>query len=475
MSKVKVPSSSDGLEEFLNDPRQITNLLSERGNAGFKELARNYGMSILAKDGELQDQIREQTQMVAAEMLMKNGVEPSRAPVTFAGGRPQLQLDPEGTAAISHGRGAVYNKYSPGAKFEQQTKAEDRFNSIGELLMAIREFQAPTSAANHDDLVRKLNIVRSFQNSLGSEEPSAGGFLIPEIMRSDLLQLALENSIVRPRATVIPMSTLRVSVPSVDDTSHVSSLFGGISFNWTEESASMAESQPSFAKTVLDAKKLTGFFKVPNELLADAPAFSSWFDTRIPAGLAWAEDLAFMTETGNGTPLGFINCPASVSVAKESGQASGTVVYENLTKMYARMLPQSLGSAVWICDIQVFQQLATMALSVGTGGGPVWINSFAGGGANTPPMTIFGRPVYYTEKVSALGTTGDINFVDLGYYLIGDRQSIAVSASEHAFFQNDQTAYRIIERVDGRPWLQSALTPHNSGSSLSPFVQLASR
>ena len=57
---------------------------------------------------------------------------------------------------------------------------------------------------------------------------------------------------------------------------------------------------------MLDAKKLTGFFKVPNELLADAPAFSGWFDSRIPAGLAWCEDVAFLTETGAGTPMGVI-------------------------------------------------------------------------------------------------------------------------------------------------------------------------
>jgi hypothetical protein len=49
-----------------------------------------------------------------------------------------------------------------------------------------------------------------------------------------------------------------------------------------------------------------------------------------------------------------------------------------------------------------------------------------------------------------------------------------VSASEHYKFGNDKTAYRIIERVDGRPWIQSAITPANSGSTLSPFVQLSS-
>jgi HK97 family phage major capsid protein len=91
-------------------------------------------------------------------------------------------------------------------------------------------------------------------------------------------------------------------------------------------------------------------------------------------------------------------------------------------------------------------------------------------------MTILGRPVIFTEKTSALGTTGDINFVDLSYYLIGDRQQVRVDSSEHFLFQNNQVAYRLIERVDGRPWLQSALTPHNgSSNTLSPFVQIQTR
>ena len=153
-------------------------------------------------------------------------------------------------------------------------------------------------------------------------------------------------------------------------------------------------------------------------------------------------------------------------------------MWVNIVKMYARILPTSLASAVWVCAIDTFPELATMALSVGTGGGPVWIGNFAGGqgGADTPPMTILGRPVIFTEKVPALGTTGDISFVDFSYYLVGDRQQVEVMASEHAFFQNDQTAYRLIERVDGRPWLQSPLTPHNgSSNTLSPFVQLATR
>jgi len=76
--------------------------------------------------------------------------------------------------------------------------------------------------------------------------------------------------------------------------------------------------------------------------------------------------------------------------------------------------------------------------------------------------------------VPTLGDQGDLSFLDLGYYLIGDRQAIEISTSEHAYFTSDQTALKPVERVDGRPWVQSALTPVY-GSTLSPYVALAAR
>ena len=90
-------------------------------------------------------------------------------------------------------------------------------------------------------------------------------------------------------------------------------------------------------------------------------------------------------------------------------------------------------------------------------------------------MTILGRPVVFTEKAKTVGAAGDISFVDFGYYLIGDRQVMTASSSPHFKFQSDKTAYRIIERVDGRPWLQSAITPQTGSTTLSPFVNIAVR
>lgn len=450
-----IPTSPDELAEMANDPLKMAEVFGNPENRD--AFLAQYGIAAMKKDGTLKAQIDEQVQVGLKEFMASDGYK-SGPPVPAAASN----------ARVSTGKGAVYNKFAPGVQ------TEGIFDGTSDFFQAI--WPRMKGLRNRNDLEAKLQKLADIQDSFGSNVPADGGFLIPETLRSDIMQVALESAVVRPRAQVIPMDSLRVPIPMIDSTSNVSSVFGGVVCYWTEEGASLTESSASFGRVVLDAKKLTGFASVPNELLADAPAFSAFFDSIFPRAVAWFEDVAFMTGTGVGEPEGFISCPASVQVAKQAGQTSKTIVWENIVAMYSRMLPTSIGNAVWIASIDTFPELATMALSVGTGGSAVWLGNFQNSGAGAPPVSILGRPVYFTEKTPALGSTGDINFVDLSYYLIGDRQIMQAMSSEHYEFQNDKTAFRIIERIDGRPWLQSAITPHNNSSNtLSPFVQLAAR
>jgi HK97 family phage major capsid protein len=469
--KVKIPASETELVEALNDSERMKEIWAEKD--GLSNFIKSYADNIRKADkGELDAQSREQMQLVLAEYLRENGGKAGTAPPVDLAGGSAASMRPRIKGVRTSAEKALYAKRAPGAK------ADGIFDDAAEFVEGLCLASGKGGRGRNEALTAKLARLQEIQNSYGSEVPGDGGFLIPEELRSEILEVALETAIVRPRATVIPMSSLRVPIPMIDDTSHVSSILGGVICYWTEEAAALTESQASFGRVVLDAKKLTGYAGVPNELLADAPAFMGFFDSSFPRAINWFEDIAFILGTGTGEPTGFINCPASVQTAAEVGQPTQTIVWENITKMYARMLPTSLGSAIWVASIDTFPQLATMALSVGTGGGPVWIGNFAGGqgGAQTPPVSILGRPVYFTEKTPALGTTGDISFVDLSYYLLGDRQAMQSMVSEHFLFSTDKTAFRIIERVDGMPWLQSAITPHNnSANTLSPFVQLASR
>ncbi|MFI9235776.1 phage major capsid protein [Streptomyces sp. NPDC053079] len=448
--RMTIPTSSAELEAMLGDTQVMNKIFADK-NGAFGEFIRNYARSVYNKDLAIAAQVEEQTKRVVADWLREEQPEGIR----------RINLTPEQIVANGNARNNLHNPRAMGAVLDRE------FENSAEYFRTIWH-----NANRTADMQAKLHRVR---NAFSSTVPSEGGFLIPETLRSEMLRVSLETSIVRPRARVIPMETLRVPFPAIDSTSNVSSVYGGVVGYWTEEGAALTQSQAAFSRIVLDAKKLTAYSEVPNELISDsAISFQAFLDEIFPEALGFYEDIAFIKGSGVGEPLGVLdsNNSAIIAVAKESGQAADTIVWENIVKMYARMLPSSLNRAVWIASNDVFPELATMALSVGTGGSAVWLNN----GVEGPPMTILGRPVIFTEKAPGLlGDQGDISFVDFGFYLIGDRQVMSAMSSPHFKFQNDQTAYRIIQRVDGRPWLQSAITPQNNGPTLSPFVQLAAR
>jgi HK97 family phage major capsid protein len=443
MSKVAIPTSPAELEEFLGDPGKMKNILADP--AQFKEFVKNYATTVMNKDGDIAKQVREQTQLVLAEMLKDD-------PKNVKG----IDLNPfTGPAKYA----PVQNKRAVGAPLNGQ------FEDLGEFLQA----------AWHQDRTTELSSKREQLLNYQEKVPSEGGFLVPEEFRAELLRLSLDNAVVRPRARVVPMGSATLRFPAIDETSRVSSLFGGIIAYWTEEGAELTESAAAFASIKLEAQKLTALAHVTNELVRDAAGgFTMYIEQMFPEAIAEFEDYAFIGGNGAGQPLGALNSgnQAIIAVAAESAQVASTIVWQNVIKMYARMLPSSINRAVWLASPDTFAELATMALNVGTGGSAVWITDAKG----APTLTLLGRPVIMTEKApAALGTQGDLSFVDWGMYLIGDRQMMTVDSSPHVKFTSDKTTYRVIQRVDGRPWLQSAITPHNNSASLSPFVQLSTR
>lgn len=465
MTKVPVPTSADELEEVLNDGSRMSELLKDK--AQFGEFIKNYAAVSMKKDTDLSAQIREQTQQVLADFLKTDGKNTPK--VTLNGGVPQIQgLTSQGGAYYQARKNGLYNKAAIGAA------VDDKFSSQAEFFRALA-LQGGSINRLRDgaDLMKKLTEVGEIQNSFGTNAPADGGFLLPETLRSDLLMLALEQGVIRPRATIIPMGTQRVGIPAVDSTSNVSTVFGGIQTYWLDEGTAATESSAKFQQVWLDAKKLMAYCTAPNELIADSTAFGAFLESSLPQAIAFEEDYRFMQGNGSAQPLGYVNCPGAVTASAVSGQGANTIIVDNLAAMYARMLPSSLNKAIWVASIDTFPQLALMTVQGVLGNTtPVWMNN--NGVIDGPPISIYGRPVYFTEKHPALGTSGDIMFIDPSFYLIGDRQSIEVSASPHFLFSTDKTAYKIIERVDGRPWVQSPLTPkNNSSNTLSPYVQLS--
>jgi len=429
--KSAIPETSEELAELLMDDARRTAIFADPEQS--KEFLAAYSKAT-NKVGDVSKLVSEQVTAELTKFLKEQGVS-----------RPDLT--PEKIAAMPKG----HNKKAIGAGIDNV------FEDHTDYLKATW-FKNPER--DGDERIRKIR-------AYSTGTPSDGGFLVPETLRSQLLAVALETAIVRPRAFIVPMESLSVPFPTVDSPSNAKgSLYGGIATGWTKEGEAFTPSSATFGRMVLECKKLTAYAEVPNELLSDSIlSLEAFLNQRVPEAIAFEEDCAFLTGTGVGEPEGLLLSKAVVLVARDT---PAHIKYADVVNMYCRMLPASIGRGVWLASIDSFPDIAQMALNVGLGGSAVWMGS----GVGSPPVTILGRPVIFTEKTAQLGCAGDLCFVDFGYYLVGDRQLMTQASSQDYKFGNDMTAYRWIERVDGRGWLAQAITPRNGGADLSPFVVL---
>jgi HK97 family phage major capsid protein len=417
----------------------------------FKENLNAYVGAQTAERADMAKQVEQYTQSALVDYFNEHDRDPRKAPAVNAALLAGAKAKPIGDT-----------ENAPGAALN------GKFRNVGEFVNTIWHGRTP---GINTDLDSKLALL----NEYSVKVPDSGGFLVPEEFRQQLLALELEASIVKPRATVIPMSAASLTFPTVDATSNQTSVFGGIVVYRTEEGEEFVDSQAKFGKVKLDPTKQTALAYVNNEIIRDAGgALGAFMNQRMPQAMAWFEDIDYIKGTGAGEPQGVLSNqnPGLLVQAKATGQGAATIVWENVIAMYSRLLPNSIDNAVWLASPDTFSELATMALTVGTGGSAVWLMD----GRGRPVLTLLGLPVIRTEKTPGyLGQQGDLSLIDFSFYLVGQRDAMSMDTSEHVRFTRDQTAIRVIQRNDGRPWLASPITPQNGGPTLSPFVTLAVR
>jgi HK97 family phage major capsid protein len=322
-------------------------------------------------------------------------------------------------------------------------------------------FAAAISGKYHPGLIK---------NSLNETTPSDGGFLVPVEHAANIHAVSLENEIVMPRCYVQPMQSNEITIPGMTIGSHGSHLFGGFTATYTPEAGEIDENDPKVRAMKLVAKKLTGLIRFSSELQMDTPGGMGQIETICGKGLGWYRDKAFLKGTGAGEPLGILNSPALISVAKESAQSNDTILYENLTKMMAAMYAGSFGNSVWLCHQSTIPQLLQLSMAVGTGGSAIPVLN-----ENNGTFSMLTRPVVFTEKTETLGNKGDIMLVDFSQYVVGLRSEMRFDTSIHVGFTTDEILARLIERHDGQPLWDSALTLEDGVTQVSPFVTLAAR
>ena len=306
------------------------------------------------------------------------------------------------------------------------------FKCLSEFAIAVKN----ASVSGMRNVDKRLDSLSTKAAGTGVNEGDSeyGGYLIPEEFRNQLLEIAIKKSNILNMALTIPMMTNAIHIPYVSGTDRSGGLVhGGIEFSWLDEEGAKSETRPKFGKIQLRLKKMAGLVYASDEILEDSPiSLEPLLSRMFSDALAWQLDNVFINGSGAGKPLGVLNAPCLISVAKEAGQQADTIIFENVLKMYSRMWDKT--NAVFMANDNTFQQLAQMSLSVGTAGAPVWLP--AGGASGKPYDTLFGKPLIFTEHCQKIGDAGDILFADWSQYLVGQKSggTVQFASSIHLKF-----------------------------------------
>lgn len=427
-----------------------------------------------AKEKEIEDLTGQIGRMEAAQQRQAALARPAGG---GNGGGDLAEINPE-QRTLSQVRGMAprgrlrgFDDYLSLARkgFDFRPTAQGHYRSLGEQLQAVFMHYSSKGSVSDARLVRA-------PTGASEVDPTGGGFLVQVDFAAAIFMLAHDLGNILGRVNKIPISANAngIKIPGVDETSRATgSRWGGVQSYWTAEGTSVTTSKPKFRIIEFDLKKLMSVMYTTDELLQDSSALGAI------AAQAFSEEIMFMTEdaiiegSGAGMPLGVLNSPALVSVAKETGQAAATILKENIDKMWSRLWARSMGNAAWFINQDIIPQLQALNQAVGTGGSVVYMPP--GGMSQAPYATLYGREIVWTEYNSTLGTLGDILLSDFSQYMLADKNGVQAANSMHVAFLADEMVFRITYRVDGKPMWSLPLTPFKGSSTKSPFIGLATR
>jgi HK97 family phage major capsid protein len=342
------------------------------------------------------------------------------------------------------------------------------FENFGQFLRAVVQ---SSDVANASD-PRLKYAVRS-PTGLGEQDPTAGGLLVPSVYREQLIVSLYEQAVIAPLCNRFEVEKpTSVKLPAIDETSRADgSRMGGATAYWANEGDLVSPSFPRFKMLEFGGHKLIALVKVTNELLADAQLLPSYLTRSFAAEMSFKLDNAILNGSGAGVPLGIVNAPATISVAKENGQAAATITAGNIAGVWSRLPVPCRSRSIWIVNEDAEAQLEQLGPSSTASASGLYMP--AGAGGNPFPL-LKGRPVIVAEQCSLLGMPGDIVLGDWSQYAIVET-AMKSALSLDVRFMTDEGAFRFVWRVDGKPLWASPVAPFNGSATRSPFVTLAKR
>ncbi len=346
------------------------------------------------------------------------------------------------------------------------------FRHLGEFAM---------TAMNHKVRGKTDERLSRAATTYGSEAVGQdGGYAVPTQFVNNIMEQVIAESSLLGSTDLLTTSTNSVTVP-VDETTPWQSS-GGIIAEWGDEGSTATERKPKLNETLVKLHKCRCLVKMTDESLADSTLLNSYLTRKVPTVIDFKISEAIIAGTGAGQPLGVINAPATISVAKVASQDADTIVGQNVLDMFVRLYQEGSTNAKWYVNPDCREQMMTLQKVGKDDTGTTLATEYYGThftpvpGAAGSAGTLLGLPIVYTQACETLGDAGDIVLADLSHYLgLVKGGGVTGSTSMHLHFDQDITTFKFVLRVGGQPWWGTTISPLNGSTTYSPFVTLAAR
>jgi HK97 family phage major capsid protein len=277
--------------------------------------------------------------------------------------------------------------------------------------------------------------------ALGESVGTAGGFLVPPEISTELIEFLKPIPVVRnmPGVRVLQMKSNKMEIGRVNQTATVT---------WGGENANIAEdTSMAFGLVTLQLKKAVCLYKCSRELLRDAsPSVDALVKQELAEQLGLAEDLAFLEGTGGTQPLGIYYHPYVLNTL-----ISGPATFDTFADAAYQVECQHKAVNGWISHPRLKNSLRKLK---DANGNYLFADgkTLAGGASEVP--NILGQVAAFTTQVAIANrpSTNDSYAIgaDWSQVYVGEREGIRIETTDVGgeSFQMDQIFVKAVREVD---------------------------
>lgn len=286
------------------------------------------------------------------------------------------------------------------------------------------------------------------QKALAAGDATAGGFLVPTVFSSEVIEFLRAASVVRRLGAR--------TLPVASGTVKIAKLSGGATAYYVGENTNATKSEPTTGQLTLSFKKLITLVPVSNDLIRYAsPGADRIVRDDVVNAMRVREDSAFIRDDGTAsTPKGLRYWAHADNVLTANGTASIQNTFTDLGKMILQLLNANIPmiAPAWIMAPRTEMYLRTL----------ISANSIRVFGDEMDKGRLWGFPFGSTTSVPVnVGTSSnksEVYLADMAQSVIGESMNLVVDASQEAAyhdgssviaaFSQDQTVVRAIAEHD---------------------------